>query len=72
MQVVNMLGNGSIELGAFEDVGLDNQEGVKAVGRKFRDTVLALGGGVAPTEVFEQSRGRQPSPEALLRHNVLA
>mmetsp|Transcript_3579 Transcript_3579/g.5170 ORF Transcript_3579/g.5170 Transcript_3579/m.5170 type:complete len:802 (+) Transcript_3579:84-2489(+) len=58
--------------GAFEDVGLDNEEGVREVGRKFRETVLSLGGGVSPSEVFEQFRGRGPSPEALLRHNGLA
>jgi oligopeptidase A len=58
--------------GAFEDVGLDNEDGVREVGRKFRETVLSLGGGISPTEVFEQFRGRGPSPEALLRHNGLA
>eukprot|EP00571_Detonula_confervacea_P016135 CAMPEP_0172311764 /NCGR_PEP_ID=MMETSP1058-20130122/15761_1 /TAXON_ID=83371 /ORGANISM="Detonula confervacea, Strain CCMP 353" /LENGTH=741 /DNA_ID=CAMNT_0013025049 /DNA_START=152 /DNA_END=2377 /DNA_ORIENTATION=- len=58
--------------GAFEEVGLDNEEGVREVGRKFRDTVLSLGGGVAPMDVFKQFRGREPSPEALLRHNGLA
>jgi len=58
--------------GAFEDVGLDNEDGVREVGRKFRDTVLSLGGGVAPMEVFKQFRGREPNPDALLRHNGLA
>ena len=58
--------------GAFEDVGLDNEEAVKEVGRKFRDTVLSLGGGVPPMEVFKEFRGREPNPEALLRHNGLA
>lgn len=58
--------------GAFEEVGLDNEEGVKEVGKKFRETVLALGGGVAPMDVFKRFRGREPSPEALLRHNGLA
>jgi len=58
--------------GAFEDVGLENEEEVKAVGRKFRDTVLSLGGGVDPMTVFKDFRGREPSPEALLRHNGLA
>ncbi|CAB9500364.1 Organellar oligopeptidase A, chloroplastic/mitochondrial [Seminavis robusta] len=58
--------------GAFEDVGLDNEEEVAKVGRKFRDTVLSLGGGVPPMEVFKRFRGREPSPEALLRHNGLA
>jgi len=54
--------------GAFEDVGLEDEEKVKEVGNKFRKTVLALGGGVHPTEVFKQFRGREPTPDALLRH----
>jgi len=55
--------------GAFEEAGLDNEEKVQEVGRKFRETVLSLGGGVAPMEVFKLFRGREPSPEALLRHS---
>lgn len=57
---------------AFEDVGLDNEEQVKKVGMKFRDTVLSLGGGEDPMTVFKSFRGREPSPEALLRHSGLA
>ena len=57
---------------AFEDAGLDDADAVKAIGRRFRDTVLALGGGADPMAVFEAFRGRPPSPEALLRHNGLA
>jgi oligopeptidase A len=57
--------------GAFEDVGLENEEEVTKVGLQFRNTVLSLGGGVPPMEVFERFRGRQPNPEALLRHNGL-
>ena len=53
-------------------VGLDNEEEVCAVGRRFRDTVLSLGGGTHPAEVFRAFRGRDPSPEALLRHSGLA
>ncbi|KAI3962936.1 hypothetical protein MKW92_006193 [Papaver armeniacum] len=56
---------------AFEDAGLDIEKAVKETGRKFRETVLALGGGKPPLEVFVQIRGREPSPEALLRHNGL-
>lgn len=56
---------------AFEDVGLDNPEAVAETGRRFRDTVLALGGGMAPSDVFELFRGRGPSTEALLRHSDL-
>ncbi|KAL1521745.1 hypothetical protein AB1Y20_021400 [Prymnesium parvum] len=57
---------------AFEEVGLENEDEVRAVGRKFRDTVLSLGGGAHPSEVFREFRGRDPSPDALLTHNGLA
>jgi len=57
--------------GAFEDVGLENEEAVREVGRKFRETVLSLGGGVEPMDVFKRFRGREPTPDALLRHNGL-
>jgi oligopeptidase A len=56
---------------AFEDAGLDNEDAVQETGRRFRDTVLALGGGRAPAEVFKDFRGREPSVEPLLRHNGL-
>ena len=44
---------------------------MQEVGRRFRRTVLALGGGTHPSEVYEQFRGRQPRPDALLRHSGL-
>ncbi|CAN1348834.1 Organellar oligopeptidase A, chloroplastic/mitochondrial [Linum perenne] len=50
---------------------LGKKQAVEETGRKFRETVLALGGGKAPLEVFVEFRGREPSPEALLRHNGL-
>lgn len=56
---------------AFEEVGLDNEEGVKAIGRHFRDTVLAMGGSSHPMNVFKAFRGREPSTEPLLRHSGL-
>ncbi|KAF5206013.1 Mitochondrial intermediate peptidase protein [Thalictrum thalictroides] len=56
---------------AFEDAGLNDDKAVKETGKKFRETVLALGGGKPPLEVFVDFRGREPSPEALLRHNGL-
>ncbi|KAK9749668.1 hypothetical protein RND81_02G142200 [Saponaria officinalis] len=56
---------------AFEDVGLDDDKAVIETGRRFRDTILSLGGGKAPLEVFVKFRGREPSPEPLLRHNGL-
>jgi oligopeptidase A len=53
---------------AFEEVGLDNADAVAKVGRRFRDTVLALGGSQHPMEVFKAFRGREPNPDALLTH----
>jgi oligopeptidase A len=57
---------------AFEEEGLDNEEKIKAKGLLFRNTVLSMGGGKHPSDVFKAFRGRDPSPEALLRHNGLA
>ena len=56
---------------AFEEAGLDDASAVSETGRRFRDTVLSLGGGTPPMEVFKAFRGREPSPEALLRHSGL-
>lgn len=53
--------------GAFEEAGLDNEEAVRRTGRKFRDTVLSLGGSRHPMDVFREFRGRDPQVEALLR-----
>lgn len=56
---------------AFEDAGLDSDKAIKETGHRFRETILALGGGRSPLEVFVDFRGREPSPEPLLRHNGL-
>lgn len=57
---------------AFEDAGLDNELAVRATGRRFRDTVLSLGGSRHPMEIFREFRGRGPLPDSLLRHNGLS
>ncbi|MEL7512959.1 MAG: M3 family metallopeptidase, partial [Cyanobacteria bacterium J06554_3] len=57
---------------AFEEAGLDDAEKVATIGRRFRDTVLALGGSQHPMTVFKSFRGREPSTKALLRHRGLA
>ncbi|GAB1537481.1 hypothetical protein NUACC21_01250 [Scytonema sp. NUACC21] len=57
---------------AFEEAGLDNEQAITATGKRYRDTVLALGGSQHPMEVFKSFRGREPSTEPLLRHNGLA
>jgi oligopeptidase A len=56
---------------AFEEAGLENEIAVKTVGKRFKDTVLSLGGSLHPMEVFESFRGRQPETEPLLRHSGL-
>lgn len=56
---------------AFEEAGLDDDGAIAEVGRRFRDTVLALGGSQPPMEVFKAFRGREPDPSALLRHSGL-
>jgi oligopeptidase A len=56
---------------AFEDAGLDDVKVVQQTGRRFRDTVLALGGSKPPLEVFKSFRGREPQADALLRHSGL-
>ncbi|BAU64134.1 oligopeptidase A [Stanieria sp. NIES-3757] len=56
---------------AFEEVGLDNEKAVSEVGKRYRETILALGGSLHPMEVFKQFRGREPQTEPLLRHSGL-
>ena len=56
---------------AFEEAGLDDEKAVIATGKRYQDTVLALGGSLPPMEVFKAFRGREPSTEPLLRHNGL-
>jgi oligopeptidase A len=57
---------------AFEEAGLERSQAVAETGRRFRETVLALGGSESPMEVFKKFRGREPTTAALLRHSGLA
>ena len=57
---------------AFEEAGLDDDQAVRRIGRSFRDTVLAQGGSRHPMDIFREFRGREPRPDALLKHNGLA
>ena len=58
--------------GAFEEAGADDPQARRREGRRFRDTVLALGGSRHPMDVFRLFRGREPDPQALLRQEGLA
>jgi oligopeptidase A len=57
---------------AFEEAGLDNEDAIATTGKRYRDTVLALGGSQHPMDVFKAFRGREPSTTPLLRHSGLA
>ena len=56
---------------AFEEAGLENEAAIAAMGRRYRDTILACGGGRDPMKVFHDFRGRGPSTDALLRYSGL-
>lgn len=56
---------------AFEEGGLADETQVRTLGRRFRETVLALGGSEHPLEIFKRFRGREPQTRALLKHNGL-
>lgn len=53
---------------AFEDEGLFNPE----VGRRFLDEILSVGGSRPAIASFRAFRGRDPSIDALLRHNGMS
>ncbi len=53
---------------AFEEVGLENESAIAEMGRKYRDTILAAGGGRDPMAVYKDFRGREATTKALLRH----
>ena len=42
------------------------------MGKATAEAVLALGGSEHPSEVYRRFRGRDPCPEALLRHSGLS
>ncbi|MGL5803956.1 MAG: M3 family metallopeptidase [Xenococcaceae cyanobacterium] len=57
---------------AFEEAGLENEAAIASVGKRFRDTVLGMGGSLHPMEVFKTFRGREPQTEPLLKHSGLS
>jgi len=57
---------------AFEEAGLEDEGAIAQTGRRFRDTVLALGGSQHPMDIFKAFRGREPDTAPLLRHSGLA
>ena len=57
--------------GLFEESDLNDSDKIKELGMKFRNSVLSMGGGTHPSQVFRQFRERDPQVEALLRQNGL-
>ncbi|XP_037073822.1 organellar oligopeptidase A, chloroplastic/mitochondrial-like [Pollicipes pollicipes] len=51
---------------AFHETGGEPDQ-LRSVGKRFRDTYLASGGAVHPSEVFRRFRGRDPTCDALIR-----
>lgn len=57
---------------AFREVGLDNDDELSEVARRFRETVLGLGGSRPAAEIYRLFRGRDATPDALLADQGLA
>ena len=51
---------------AFREAGLEDEEALRRVAAKFRDTVLGLGGSLPAGEVYRRFRGRDATVDALL------
>ena len=52
----------------FEEANLENVENLQSIGKKFKDTILSLGGSLSPLEIFKLFRGREPKTDPLIRH----
>ena len=52
----------------FEEADLTNSKNVRDIGKKFKETVLSLGGSLSPLEIFKLFRGREPQTDSLIRH----
>ncbi|KAA8494595.1 putative cytosolic oligopeptidase A [Porphyridium purpureum] len=57
---------------AFEEVGLENEERVRELGTRLRNTVFAMGGSRPAKSIYRMFRGREASIDALLRHAGLS
>ena len=56
---------------AFREAGLDNERAVRDVARRFKETVLGLGGSLPAAEVYRRFRGRDATADALLAEQGL-
>ena len=56
--------------GKFEEIDMNNLDKLSQIGLQFRNTILSLGGSLHPSLVFKKFRGRNPTPDAFLKHNL--
>ena len=49
----------------------NNTNEIKTIGKRFKETILSLGGSKAPQEIFKDFRGRDATTKALIRHSGL-
>ena len=52
----------------FEEANIENSQDIQTIGKKFKDTILSLGGSLSPLEIFKLFRGREPKTDSLIRH----
>jgi len=52
----------------FEEANLENSQNIQLIGKKFKDTILGLGGSLSALEIFKLFRGREPKTDSLIRH----
>ena len=53
---------------AFEEIDINDDKELNKLGLKFRNTILAKGGGTDPLTVFKEFRGREPNSDAFMKH----
>lgn len=53
---------------AFDEIPEGDEQQLKEIGSRFRETFLALGSSYPTCETFRRFRGRDPSAKALLKH----
>jgi oligopeptidase A len=55
---------------AFEEANnSNNAKEIKTIGKRFKETILSLGGSKAPQKIFKDFRGRDANTKALIRHS---
>ena len=52
----------------FEEANLENSQNIQIIGKKFKDTILSLGGSLSALEIFKLFRGREPKTDSLIKH----